>query len=124
FKNRNGLQFDNMQSQWGIDQASNSNGAAYADLDNDGDLELVINNINDNAFVYKNNTSEEGNANYIKVKLKGASKNTQGVGTKVYVYRNGNAQLVEQMPTSGFQSSVSPLLHFGLGPEKMADSIK
>ena len=124
FKNRNGLQFDNMQSQWGIDQASNSNGAAYADLDNDGDLELVINNINDNAFVYENNTSEEGNANYIKVKLKGASKNTQGVGTKVYVYRNGNAQLVEQMPTSGFQSSVSPLLHFGLGPEKMADSIK
>ncbi|HLT50338.1 MAG TPA: VCBS repeat-containing protein, partial [Arenibacter sp.] len=124
FKNRNGLQFENMQDLWGIDGLSNSNGAAYADLDNDGDLDLVINNINSVAFVYKNNTTEKRDSNYIKIKLKGANKNTQGVGTKVYVYCNDNTQLVEQMPARGFQSSVSPLLHFGLGAAKITDSIK
>jgi len=124
FKNRNGLQFENMQDLWGIDGLSNSNGAAYAGLDNDGDLDLVINNINSVAFVYKNNTTEKRDSNYIKIKLKGANKNTQGVGTKVYVYCNDNTQLVEQMPARGFQSSVSPLLHFGLGAAKITDSIK
>lgn len=124
FKNKNGLQFENKQTAWGITQPSNSNGAAYADLDNDGDLDLVINNINSTAFVYKNNATEKGNANYIKVKLKGGDKNTQGVGTKVFVYCDGDVQLVEQMPERGYQSSVSPLLHFGTGSAKMADSVK
>lgn len=124
FKNKNGLQFENMQDSWGIDRPSNSNGAAYADLDNDGDLDLVINNINSIAFVYKNNATEKGNANYIKVNLKGGAKNTQGLGSKVFVYCNGGIQLVEQMPGRGFQSSVSPLLHFGIGSAKIADSVK
>lgn len=124
FKNKNGLQFENMQNLWGISHSSSSNGAAYADLDNDGDLELVVNNINSAAFIYKNNSTEQGSANYIKVKLNGVAKNTQGVGSKVYVYANGTTQLVEQMPTRGFQSSVSPIMHFGLGALKVADSVK
>ena len=124
FKNKNGLQFENMQNPWGIKQASSSNGAAYADLDNDGDLELIINNINSPAFIYKNNASEQGSNNYIKLQLKGTAKNSQGIGAKVFVYAHGNTQLVEQMPARGFQSSVSPILHFGLGSLKKVDSVK
>ena len=124
FKNKNGIQFENMQNSWGINLPSNSNGAAYADLDNDGDLDLVVNNVNDTAFIFKNNASEKVGTNYIKVKLRGADKNTQGVGAKVFVYSKGTTQLVEQMMERGFQSSISPIIHFGLGSVKLADSIK
>ncbi|WP_242204043.1 VCBS repeat-containing protein [Aestuariivivens insulae] len=124
YKNKGDLQFENKQKDWGINQPSNSNGAAYSDLDNDGDLDLVINNINNIAFVYKNNASKENSVNFIKVKLKGTKKNTQGIGAKVYVYSQGNTQLIEQMPERGFQSSVSPTLHFGVGSSKLIDSVK
>jgi hypothetical protein len=123
FKNNGDITFSNKSSQWGINIPSNSNGAAYADLDNDGDLDLVINNINQPAFVYENKARGQINNNYIEIDLKGAGQNTQGIGAKVTVYNNGKQQFLEEMPSRGYQSSVSPVLHFGTGSDKTIDSL-
>ena len=124
YKNNGNLTFSNMGSAWGIDLPSNSNGAAYADFDNDGDLDLVVNNINQPAFVYQNNASERSPHHFLKIKLKGLHKNSAGIGAKVAIYNKGNKQYLEQMPTRGYQSSVSPVLHFGLGEEEHVDSLR
>jgi hypothetical protein len=123
FKNNHDLPFSNMNNVWGIDSFSNSNGAAYADLDNDGDLDLVINNINEPAFIYRNESNDKLN-HFIEIKLNGAGKNTQGLGAKVYVYANGKQQYQEQMTARGYQSSVTPVMHFGLGKDSIIDSLK
>jgi hypothetical protein len=123
FQNNKQLGFDNKSLAWGISTPSNSNGAAYADLDNDGDLDLVINNINLPAFIYQNKAAELGNAEYLKVRLKGLGGNTQGVGAKIWLYSNGKIQYLEQNPSRGYQSSVSPVLHFGLGQNPQIDSL-
>ncbi|WP_126246636.1 VCBS repeat-containing protein [Chitinophaga rhizosphaerae] len=122
FRNNGDATFTNMQQQWGCNVPSNSNGAAYADLDNDGDLDLVVNNINQPAFIYRNNAEKQANG-WLQVKLEGAAGNTQGVGTKVAVCTGDQWQYLEQMPARGFQSSVSPVLHFGLGKATGADSL-
>lgn len=114
FKNNEGKGFVNQTSSWGLQRSSNSNGAVYFDGDNDGDLDLVVNNINQNAFFYKNMGSSN-NQSYLSVSLKGNSGNTLGIGTKVYVKSGNLMQIREQYPTRGFQSSVTPTLHFGLG---------
>ena len=124
FKNNGGASFTNTSTQWGINVPSNSNGAAYADLDNDGDLDLVVNNINQNAFVYENQESSKNKNHHLEINLKGGKKNTLGIGAKVTVYIGNKTQYLEQMPTCGFQSSVSPVLHFGLGTAKQLDSLK
>ena len=124
FKNNRDLTFSNVSSSWGMDLPSNSNGAAYADLDNDGDLDLVINNINQKAFIFRNVARQQSGNHFLKVKLIGEALNSAGFGTKVSVYRKGNLQLLEQMPTRGYQSSVSPVLHFGLGDDNIVDSLK
>jgi len=118
-----GLTFTNVTKQWGINIPSNSSGAAYADLDNDGDLDLITNNVNQPAFIYENETSKQLKNNYLEINLKGARANTQGIGAKVSIYANGKKQFLEQMPSRGFQSSVSPVLHFGLGSLTQIDSL-
>lgn len=124
FRNNGNLSFSNVSNSWGMQSPSNSNGAAYGDLDNDGDLDLVVNNINQPAFIYRNETSSKPNNFYLEIKLEGNAQNTQGLGAKVFLYSKGKQQYLEQMPTRGYQSSVSPILHFGLGNEGNIDSLR
>jgi hypothetical protein len=124
FKNNGNLTFTDVTRQWGINIPSNSNGAVYADLDNDGDLDLITNNINQPAFIYENQTNSQSKNNYLEINLKGARANTQGIGAKISIYTNGKKQFLEQMPSRGFQSSVSPVLHFGLGSVNEVDSLQ
>jgi len=123
FVNERNLLFKNRTAELGFDRPSFSNGAAYGDLDGDGDLDLVINNENSEAFVYRNTSSEKLHHHYLKVKLEGDSLNTFGLGARLVLYANGIAQTLEQMPSRGFQSSVDPVLNFGLGETNHVDSL-
>ena len=123
FTNNKNCTFTNVSAQWGFNSPSNSNGAAYVDLDNDGDLDLVINNINQPAFIYRNETRPQTGAHYLQVKLQGLPGNTQGIGAKVICYSKAGQQYLEQMPTRGYLSTVSSILHFGLGTQTSIDSL-
>ncbi|SNY99369.1 VCBS repeat-containing protein [Flagellimonas pacifica] len=108
-----------------IDQPpTSSTGAAYADFDNDGDIDLVVNNVDDNAFIYKNNTSELTANNYLKVKLIGPTNNKKGIGARITIHQNNNIQVKENYITRGFQSGVSSILHFGLGEASVIDMVE
>ncbi|UBM60120.1 VCBS repeat-containing protein [Marinilongibacter aquaticus] len=120
YVNRSGEGFANRTETWGFSQTANSNGAAYADLDNDGDLDLVVNNINQAAFVYRN----EAKGNYLKIKLKGPKKNADALGAKVVLKHQGQIQLVDQQPMRGYLSTVSKNLHFGLGEIERVDTLE
>jgi len=122
FKNTKNYTFKNVVKEWGWEEKTFSNGALYADLDNDGDLDYIINNIDQKASVYKNNNLEQNN--FLKVKLNGPENNKNGLGAKVYVSSKELKQMSELTLTRGFQSSVAPELHFGLGEEKQVNSLK
>lgn len=123
YKNNGDLTFSNMAKEWGFDTRSYSNGSTYADLDNDGGLDLIVNNINDPAFIYRNNTTAQSGNHFLSVVLKGGGLNTRGVGSRVTLYYKGQKQVVEQFATRGFMSATSDVLHFGLGPVKVIDSM-
>ena len=125
FENGGDLVFKDRSKDWGIYSPNFSSGSVYADLNNDGQLDLVVNNQNHPAFIYENKYKEySGNTqNWIQINLKGDSPNTFGIGAKVAIYSTGQSQYLEQMPTRGFQSSVSNRLHFGLGEKSKIDSV-
>jgi len=118
--------FNNVTEHWGITQNSFSNGAAYADLDNDGDLDYVVNNINDSAHIFKNKLieSKSPNSNWLKIKFKGSDKNRNGLGAIVELFsQNGKKQFWENTPYRGYLSSVEAGAHFGLGSISQLDSV-
>ena len=120
FKNNGDFTFEKMTEDWGLGKKVNSNGVAYADLDNDGDLDLVMNNMSDEATLYKNNSTN----NYINLKLIGDEKNVKAVGAKVKVYSKEKTQYQELFPTRGYLSSIGYQLNFGLGDEETIDRIE
>ncbi|MCH8330905.1 MAG: VCBS repeat-containing protein [Bacteroidetes bacterium] len=124
FRNNGDLTFSNVSEEAGLTHPSFSNGAAYGDLDGDGDLEIVINNVLDLAFVYENKSNEIDQYHYLRVKLNGEGKNTTGIGTKVTLLNGDDIQYQELTLTRGFQSSVESILHFGLGRSTTVDEIK
>lgn len=122
FKNNGDLTFSNLTKDWGIEHPVNSHGAIYADLDNDGDLELIVNNMNEEASIYKNLQQENDPQNFVSISLK---KNNQSIeGTKIYAYSGGLKQYIEASNLRGFQSSVVAPLHFGLGKNQKIDSVR
>ena len=124
FRNNGNLDFEIVTEQWGLATPSHSNGSAYGDLDNDGDLDLVINNSNDLSSIYiNNNESINPGHNWLKVKLKGNTGNWDAVGAKIYLYNDGQTLYYEQMPVKGFQSSVDPILNIGIGIWNNIDSL-
>lgn len=127
FKNNNGLQFTNRSSDWGFNKASFSNGAAYADLDNDGDLDIVINNINDPAFVYENRLNaiqQAAMANRLQVSFTGKGANLQGFGASLRVYAGGKQYYYEHQPCAGYLSTVDANAWFSLGRFSTIDSLR
>ncbi|MEM1327858.1 MAG: VCBS repeat-containing protein [Bacteroidota bacterium] len=123
FQNQGNLRFENQATDWGLGEAKLSNGAVYADLDNDGDLDLVVNNVNEEASIYRNQTREMTEAHYLKIKLKGEGQNRFGIGAKVMLF-DGDQQLNQTlMPTRGYQSAVEPILAFGLGEQTAIERI-
>ena len=123
FKNNGNLSFENVAEAWGLDQPSLSNGAAYADLDNDGDLDIVINNINQTASVYENRSQAVLGHHYLSIHLKGDGLNSMGLGTEVILFQDGKQQIVRQALTRGYQSAIDKTIHFGLGKKKVVDSV-
>jgi hypothetical protein len=126
FLNQGNLGFSDFSEAAGINEPSMSNGAAYADLDNDGDLDIVTNNIDKEAFVFINNTNQKDKpraTHYLSVELKGDSVNTGGIGVKIFLYNQGDVQVQEEYPVRGYFSSVDRCLLFGLGDEKQVDSL-
>ncbi len=123
FKNIGDFNFEDHSAEWGLDKASFSNGCAYGDLDNDGDLDLIFNNVNMPSYIFENRT-DQLNQSFIKITLKGKAKNSNAIGAKVIAYACDQTFMTEQFPSRGFQSSVSNQLLLGLGTCLKIDSLK
>ncbi|CAL66005.1 VCBS repeat-containing protein [Christiangramia forsetii] len=124
FKNTGDLKFKNAAQEWGLGIPSLSNGCAYGDLDNDGDLDLVVNNVNMESFVYRNNSEKLKNRNYLRIKLKGKKENSFGIGSKLKIYYGESIIMQEQNPSRGFQSSMDYTMNIGLGELEKIDSLR
>lgn len=123
FRNNGDLTFANVTKDWGMERPSITNGAAYADLDNDGDLDLVLNTLNGKAVIWENHASELTSNHYLTLELKGAWPNLFAVGAKVALQNANGRQYQELYPTRGFQSSMDNRLHFGLGKYALVDRL-
>jgi len=123
YRNRGDMTFEDIGEQWGIDQQSFSNGAAYGDLDNDGDLDMVINNLNMESYVLENHANELFDHHYLTVDLRGAAPNTRAIGAKVQLYREDQVLNFQMIPSRGFQSSIDYRMTFGLGTTPQIDSM-
>ena len=128
FKNKGDLTFQDVSQDWGVSEKGYSSGAAYVDLDNDGDLDLVVNNINAQAGIYQNRQGQVSGNNtkntYLKIKLDGQGKNRFGIGARAEVYSKSQVQIQENFTSRGFQSSIAPEFLFGLGTIGIVDSVK
>ncbi|MRX64522.1 VCBS repeat-containing protein [Maribacter luteus] len=122
FKNNGNLDFEHVTKEWGLSFAGFTNGATFADLDNDGDLEVITNNIDDPASIFENKSADLNN--YITIRFKGTSKNKFGLGNRVYIKIGEQTQMQELTLTRGFQSAVAPEVHFGLGKAQKIDELK
>ncbi len=123
FRNDGDLTFSDVSTQWGIADTSASKGAAYADLDNDGDLDLVVANLDREQFIYRNTAVERGASKAIRIHLKGTKGNPSGIGTKISVVAGKTRQYLEQYPVRGYQSSVDATLLVALGKQAVADTV-
>jgi hypothetical protein len=126
FKNNGKLQFEDVTKNWGLDIASFSNGAAYADLDNDGAMDMIINNIDDEAFVYKNTSRQKDKSSnhYLQIQFKGNPQNVGGIGAWANIYYDhGKQQVYENTPFRGYLSTIQNIAHFGLGKVTSVDSV-
>ncbi len=123
YRNDGDLHFSDMATAWGLATPGYSNGSAYVDLDNDGALDLVVNNYDAPASIFRNRARDRVGNGYLTVTLRGDGRNTAGIGTKLYLTQKGTRQFLEQSPTRGFQSSVDQRLHFGLGRDSLVDSL-
>ncbi|MCU0355456.1 MAG: VCBS repeat-containing protein, partial [Cytophagales bacterium] len=130
FRNKGDLTFEDVTEKWGLKIPSYSNGAAYADFDNDGDLDIVINNINAEAFLYRNNlfsgqqSGVRSQNNFLRIKLIGKTGNAGGLGAKITIFYSKKQQFVQHSPYRGYKSTVEPMLHLGLGSNTKIDSVK
>ncbi len=120
FKNNKDLTFSDKTTEWGLSAKSISTGSVYVDLDNDGDLDLVTNNINEAAFVYENQSQQIYKNNYLRVKLNGS----YAIGAKISINCNGRKQFIEHNTSRGFQSTQDPIEHFGLGQDNIVDTLE
>jgi len=123
FQNQGNASFVKKTDEWGLGKKGVSAGAVYVDLNNDGAMDLVVNNTNDYADIYKNNSQSLIKNNYLKIKLQGDKGNERGIGAKVKLYCKGDKYYQEEFPVRGFQSSVDPILNFGVGKHQVVDSV-
>lgn len=123
YKNKGDSTFEKVSESWGIDHLSCSNGASYADLDNDGDLDLIVNNVNQPAFIYENKPTDDQPNHYLQIKLVGTKENQQAIGTKIKLTTQNGTQYEQHFLSRGYESSVDPILHFGLGQETEVERI-
>lgn len=124
YRNQGRLRMQDVSQAWGFRQPGFSSGAAYADLDNDGDLDYVTNNTNAEALIYENRANSQNARHFLQISLQGAAANREGLGAKIWCYTPDGLKYAEHYPFRGYQSTVDPRIHFGLGEARKVDSLK